>query len=133
MTSEFDLSAYLHEGENLIQVLVLKWCDGTYLEDQDKFRWSGIFREVYLLFRDPVHILDVRRRIPHFRKTMPAAPAPLRYGPNGRRIRVEYRLLRPNGMQIESGSLEIDGEGTFDFLVDAPELLERRRSRCCTR
>ncbi len=79
MTSEFDLSAYLREGENLIQVLVLKWCDGTYLEDQDKFRWSGIFREVYLLFRDPVHILDFEAH-PALSKTMPAAPAPLRYG-----------------------------------------------------
>lgn len=120
MTSEFDLSAYLHEGENLIQVLVLKWCDGTYLEDQDKFRWSGIFREVYLLFRDPVHILDFEAH-PALSENYARGACPTTVRLNGRAL-VEYRLLRPNGMQIESGSLEIDGEGTFDFLVDAPEL-----------
>lgn len=52
-TSEFDVSHVIAEGENRLAVLVLKWCDGSYLEDQDKFRMSGIFREVYL-FKRPV-------------------------------------------------------------------------------
>ncbi len=50
-TSEFDITPFLYEGENNITVAVLKWCDGTYLEDQDKFRLSGIFRDVYVLSR----------------------------------------------------------------------------------
>ncbi len=50
-TSEFDVTDYLKEGTNRLAVLVLKWCDGTYLEDQDKFRMTGIFRDVYLLKR----------------------------------------------------------------------------------
>lgn len=50
-TSEFNITSYVKEGENLLAVLVLKWCDGSYLEDQDKFRMSGIFRDVYLLHR----------------------------------------------------------------------------------
>ncbi|MCI8661057.1 MAG: DUF4981 domain-containing protein [Lachnospiraceae bacterium] len=50
-TSEFDVTWALEEGKNTIAVLVLKWCDGSYLEDQDKFRMSGIFRDVYLLKR----------------------------------------------------------------------------------
>lgn len=50
-TSEFDITDYLHEGENTVTAAVLKWCDGTYLEDQDKFRLSGIFRDVYVLSR----------------------------------------------------------------------------------
>ena len=50
-TSEFDVTEYLNEGDNKLAVLVLKWCDGSYLEDQDKFRMSGIFRDVYLLRR----------------------------------------------------------------------------------
>ena len=50
-TSEFDITPYLHEGANKITAAVLKWCDGTYLEDQDKFRLSGIFRDVYVLSR----------------------------------------------------------------------------------
>lgn len=50
-TSEFDITPLLHDGENVITAAVLKWCDGTYLEDQDKFRLSGIFRDVYVLSR----------------------------------------------------------------------------------
>lgn len=50
-TSEFDITPFLKEGENTIAAAVLKWCDGTYLEDQDKFRLSGIFRDVYVLSR----------------------------------------------------------------------------------
>ncbi len=50
-TSEFDITSLIREGENNITVAVLKWCDGTYLEDQDKFRLSGIFRDVYVLSR----------------------------------------------------------------------------------
>jgi len=51
MTSEFDITDMLCEGENEVTVAVLKWCDGTYLEDQDKFRLSGIFRDVYIMSR----------------------------------------------------------------------------------
>ena len=58
MTSEIDITSAVTEGVNTLQVLVLKWCDGTYLEDQDKFRLSGIFREVYLLLRDKDRITD---------------------------------------------------------------------------
>jgi len=57
-TSEFDISDLLTEGENSVAVLVLKWCDGTYLEDQDKLRMSGIFRDVYLISRPVEHIRD---------------------------------------------------------------------------
>lgn len=50
----------IEEGENTIAVLVLKWCDGSYLEDQDKFRMSGIFRDVYLLKRPEKAVQDYR-------------------------------------------------------------------------
>ncbi len=59
-TSEFDVTDFLRAGSNVLAVLVLKWCDGTYLEDQDKFRMSGIFRDVYLLKRPEKHIRDYR-------------------------------------------------------------------------
>ncbi|WP_051211644.1 glycoside hydrolase family 2 TIM barrel-domain containing protein [Butyrivibrio fibrisolvens] len=59
-TSEFDITPFLKEGENLITVAVLKWCDGTYLEDQDKIRLSGIFRDVYVLSRPKKRLLDYR-------------------------------------------------------------------------
>ncbi len=57
-TSEFDISDYVVEGENKLAVLVLKWCSGTYFEDQDKLRMSGIFRDVYILSRPQSHIRD---------------------------------------------------------------------------
>jgi beta-galactosidase len=57
-TSEFDITSMLQEGTNRLSVLVLKWCDGSYLEDQDKLRMSGIFRDVYLLTRPFEHIQD---------------------------------------------------------------------------
>ena len=55
-TSEFDVTALLQNGSNHLAVLVLKWCDGTYLEDQDKIRLSGIFRDVYVLSRPKVRL-----------------------------------------------------------------------------
>ncbi|WP_294486745.1 glycoside hydrolase family 2 TIM barrel-domain containing protein [uncultured Ruminococcus sp.] len=55
--TEFDLTEHLRDGENSIVCVVLKWCDGTYLEDQDKFRLSGIFRDVYMLSR-PADAVD---------------------------------------------------------------------------
>ena len=57
-TSEFDLTDLLRPGENELRVLVLKWCDGSYMEDQDKFRMSGIFRDVFLLRRPETGIRD---------------------------------------------------------------------------
>ncbi|MGL6173203.1 MAG: sugar-binding domain-containing protein, partial [Cellulosilyticaceae bacterium] len=56
--AEFDLTNALLPGQNKLAIKVLKWCDGSYLEDQDFYRLSGIFRDVYLLAREPVHIRD---------------------------------------------------------------------------
>ena len=52
LQAEFDLTPYVHSGENTIIVKVLKWCVGSYLEDQDFFRYNGILRDVYLLSRE---------------------------------------------------------------------------------
>lgn len=60
LPSEFDLSAFLTSGENRLAVMVLRWCDGTYLEDQDMWRMSGIFRDVTLLHKPLTQISDLR-------------------------------------------------------------------------
>lgn len=57
-TSEFEITSFLKNGNNKIAVVVLKWCDGTYVEDQDKLRMSGIFRDVYILKRPTEFIRD---------------------------------------------------------------------------
>ncbi|MEE0981699.1 MAG: glycoside hydrolase family 2 TIM barrel-domain containing protein, partial [Acutalibacteraceae bacterium] len=59
-TSEFDITELAVNGENTIDILVLKWCISTYLECQDKFRFSGIYRSVYMLTRPENHITDYK-------------------------------------------------------------------------
>ncbi len=56
--AEFNITPYLQEGENLLAVEVYRWCDGSYLEDQDMWRLSGIFRDVFLYSVAPLHISD---------------------------------------------------------------------------
>jgi len=59
LQAEFDLTKYLKPGKNRMRVKVYKWCSGSYLEDQDCFRMTGIFRDVYLLSREENHIRDI--------------------------------------------------------------------------
>ena len=58
--AEFELTPYLKEGENKLAVQVFKWCSGSWCEDQDFFRFSGIFRDVYLFVLPEVHVLDLK-------------------------------------------------------------------------
>ncbi len=60
LTAEFDITPFINEGENTIIAKVLKWCAGSYYEDQDCFRMHGIFRDVYLLTRPEGHAFDIR-------------------------------------------------------------------------
>ena len=56
--AEFNVTKFLKNGKNLLAVQVFRWCDGSYLEDQDFWRMSGITRDVYLVARNPVHVFD---------------------------------------------------------------------------
>jgi beta-galactosidase len=58
VAAEFDITKYLKKGKNLIAMQVMRWCDGSYLEDQDFWRFTGIAREVYLYCRPKAHIED---------------------------------------------------------------------------
>lgn len=62
LQAEFDISDFVKSGENKIVAKVRKWCSGSYLEDQDQFRYHGIFRDVYILKRPQNHIVDVDLR-----------------------------------------------------------------------
>jgi beta-galactosidase len=59
LQSEFNIARHVKPGKNRIALKVLKWCDGSYLEDQDFYRLSGIFRDVYLLSRSKSHVRDI--------------------------------------------------------------------------
>ncbi len=120
MTSEIDITKYLTPGINELKVLVLKWCDGSYLEDQDKYRFSGIFREVYLLLRDKTHIKDIYTRAElneNYSQGVVSAEVSL----NGSAL-VEYRLITPAGDEISGGSIKLDNSGKFELLVPKPAL-----------
>lgn len=60
VAAEFNITKYLRQGKNLIAMQVMRWCDGSYFEDQDFWRLTGIAREVYLYARPQQHIADVR-------------------------------------------------------------------------
>ncbi len=122
MTSEFRVTEQLHAGSNTVKVLVFKWCDGSYLEDQDKYRFSGIFREVYLLFRDLQHIADIyaRPRLPENDAQGVLEVSLTFFQPGGGEI--GYRLLSPSGSEEALGTAVLDGDGGFSVSVRTPVL-----------
>ena len=116
MTSEFDITDLLQDGENSIAVLVMKWCDGSYLEDQDKFRMSGIFRDVYILKRPEQAISDY-----HVKTKIEDMLAKVEldmkfYSPAEVKISIEDK----NGAVVAVGS--IAEEGTAVLEIANPEL-----------
>lgn len=116
MTSEFDITHLLRDGENSIAVLVMKWCDGSYLEDQDKFRMSGIFRDVYILKRPKQAISDyhIKTRIEDM---LAKVEIEMKfYSPLNVKISIEDR----NGAVVALGS--IAEEGTAVLEIASPEL-----------
>ncbi len=62
LTAEFDISSYIQQGENLLSVRVMQWADSTYIEDQDMWWTAGIFRDVYLVGKEHVHVQDLTVR-----------------------------------------------------------------------
>ena len=116
MTSEFDITNLLQDGANTIAVLVMKWCDGSYLEDQDKFRMSGIFRDVYILKRPNQAISDY-----HIKTRIEDMLAKVEldvkfYSP----VDVKISIEDENGAVVAVGS--IAGEGTAVVEIANPEL-----------
>ena len=120
MTSEIVLNDYLQAGVNTVQILVLKWCDGSYLEDQDKIRLSGIFREIYLLLRDKVHIEDLYIR-PILNEDFTQATVRAELTLNGC-AEVSYRLVCPCGEELAAGNITVDGAAELSLNVDSPVL-----------
>ena len=59
VAAEFNITKYLKPGQNLIAMQIMRWCDGSYIEDQDFWRFTGIAREVYLYARPKVHVKDI--------------------------------------------------------------------------
>ena len=117
-TSEFDITDFTRDGQNSVHVLVLKWCDGSYFEDQDKLRMSGIFRDVYLLHRPESHLRD------YFVHTAPIAGScdwrlDVETEWLGQVGNVSARLLTPDGQEIARAEAE---NGMLSFHLENPTL-----------
>lgn len=122
-SSEFDITPYVHSGDNRLAVLVFKWCDGSYLEDQDKFRMSGIFRDVWLIYRSPEgFIRDFTITTPlcygDDHKTVTGASIHITHELTGE-IATKAKLRDPNGTYIGEASFH---ENSADLHVDSPLL-----------
>lgn len=116
MTSEFDVTDVLQDGMNTVAVLVMKWCDGSYLEDQDKFRMSGIFRDVYILKRPKQAISDyhIKTRIEDM---LAKVEIEMKfYSPLNVKISIEDR----NGAVVALGSIAEEGKAVLE--IASPEL-----------
>ena len=114
-TSEVDVTDMLKDGENTIDVVVVKWCDGSYLEDQDHFRLSGIFREVYILERSATHIKDIYIKT-DLSEDLDSAEVYIKdilwYGDD---INANYKLISPAGEVVFEGA-------DLDFTLNNPAL-----------
>lgn len=116
-TSEFDITDYLSDGINHITVFVLKWCDGTYFEDQDKFRMSGIFRDVYILKRPVNHLRDYFIHtvlVDRYDKAFVTVDLE-----GGGRLDVQYSLQEQSGKKILEGEAQ---DGKISFMILEPVL-----------
>ncbi len=114
--SEFDITKLTHEGNNRIAVLVYKWCDGSYLECQDKLRMSGIFRDVYILSRPKARINDFFVK-ESFTKNYAKAEILVELTKKGR-VAVRGTLVTPDGEELAG----IVCENALRFEVDSPKL-----------
>lgn len=113
-STEIDITDKLKQGSNRLCVVVVKWCDGSYLEDQDFFRLSGIFREVYLLTRPEKHISDIDVRVKlnnDFTKC--TINVELTGNANGK-----FEFVDADTASVCAG----DFDGSFSFEVDNPQL-----------
>ncbi len=117
-TSEINITSLLKPGKNNFKVLVLKFCDGSYLEDQDKYRMSGIFRELYLLARDKEHITDIFLHTALNQDYSEATLTPELTADTA--LSYEYRLLSPEGVEIAAGSADTSASPVIT--VPAPAL-----------
>jgi len=114
-TSEFDITDYLKDGTNKISVLVLKWCFGTYLEDQDKIRLSGIFRDVYVLSRPKNYLKNYRIETICQGKDENSYVKVKIQG-----VSADIKLISPEGKTIFEGNVKNDEEK--QIAVSSPEL-----------
>ena len=119
LEAEFNLTKYLKPGKNLIAFQVFRWCDGTYLEDQDFLRLSGVGRDCYLYARNPKYIQDIR--------VTPDLDARYKDGSLNVSLNlkgsgtVDLKLLDKAGKEVATSSVKGSGKIVTDIAVSNPE------------
>ena len=127
VAAEFNITKYLKKGTNLIAMQVMRWCDGSYLEDQDFWRFTGIAREVYLYARPKAHIEDFTVNTDFFNGNLNTGQILIQLtAPAAKGKRVEIDLLNPDGKpanpkKIDSFQIKSDGKAEVGIII--PDVL----------
>ena len=104
LEARFDLTKFVKTGENLIALEIFRWCDGTYLEDQDFFRFSGLARDVYVYSRE-------KKRIENVRVTGSAAGEAALYAEVSKGVTsVSFDILDPAGQKVASTTVNVNAK-----------------------
>ena len=119
LEAEFNLTKYLKPGKNLIAFQVFRWCDGTYLEDQDFMRFSGVGRDCYLYARNPKYIQDIRVT-PDLDAQYKDATLNVALNLKGSGT-VDLKLLDKAGKEVAATSVKGSGKVSADMAIANPE------------
>lgn len=120
MAAEFDITKYLHPGKNLIAMQIYRWCDGSYLEDQDFWRLSGIGRDVYLYARNPQHIEDIFV-VPDLDAAYKDGTLEVKANVSRGGGLVEMELKDGNGQVAATKSVKPDGKGNLHTVFEVAD------------
>ena len=125
--AEFDVTKYMHVGKNKLAVEVYRWCDGSYLEDQDMWRLSGIFREVQLWVRPLVHIADYRVTAePNADYSQAEVTAVVSICNTGKKKATACPVMIIDGLSADKTELQINAGDTtncvFHYTLEHPRL-----------
>ena len=118
LEAEFDLTKYLRPGKNIIAFQVFRWCDGTYLEDQDVFRYSGVGRDCYLYTRTANHIEDIRIT-PDLDTQYKDGTLQIDIQMKGKGT-VDLKLLDKEGKEVTTAQVKGSGKQTASMTVSNP-------------
>lgn len=119
LEAEFDLTKYLRPGKNVIAFQVFRWCDGTYLEDQDFFRYSGVGRDCYLYTRTTNHIEGIRIT-PDLDAQYKDGTLQIAVQMKGKGT-VDLKLLDKAGKEVTTAQVKGSGKQTATMNVSNPE------------
>ena len=123
VAAEFNVTKYLKKGQNLIAMQVMRWCDGSWLEDQDFWRFTGIAREVYLYARPKAHIEDITVTTDFFNGDLNTGQILIQLtAPAAKGKKFTVTLLNPDGTdqnprQIDPLQIGKDGKGQAGIII----------------